>query len=631
MDFIGAADENGDIIEYNPAALKAFGYTMDELKRLEVRELYAHDEDYDNVVKALQETGKFAGEVLNKRKNGEEFTCYLSANMVYNDEGKIVGSMGISRDISKEKELAKELEIQNQKNAELLEEQISLSRIATSVANGIVIANPDRSIKWANDSFLRISGYSMSELEGKRAHELFRIPHFYEDNFKKLTEGDPIFDTPFQMPLYHKNGHLYWILMESSGVYDDDGSLIEIIVVCTEITDQKNAEMALVESEANFRQMADTIEDVFFLYSVYDKQYEYMSPYCSEIMGVTADFFYDGKEYINAYVHEKDRHKIRRGRLDLVNGLAYDIEYRIHINGQVRWLHERAYPIRNEEEEIIKGSGIVSDITQLKFNRELIDLQNKNISESISYAKHIQNSTLQDIDDIQRVFPNSFLYFQPKAELSGDFYIVDEIQTNNDDTYQAFIVADCTGHGVPGAILSILCSSLMKQSFTNREIDSPAEALNVIRHQLSRLFDSGDSLKIKDGMDVGFGIINKEKKLIRYSGAHFTAFVLRDNDWIELRGSIQHVGHSDDPKPFENIDFTYESGDQLYLFTDGFVDQFGGGNNKKYMKRKLMDFVKSIGHESMEIQRGLIEIEFLNWKGKEEQTDDICCFGLRLD
>ncbi|MDG1333482.1 MAG: PAS domain S-box protein [Crocinitomicaceae bacterium] len=632
LDFIGSADAEENIIEYNPAALRAFGYTLEEMVLLDVCELYITNEEYERVVQALDEKGEFSGEVINKRKNGEPFTCYLSANILYNDDGELIGSMGVSRDISYEKELTKKLEVQNEKNAKLIDELVSLSRIATNVSNGVVITTPEGRMKWCNDSFSRITGYSHNELIGHKPSELFRVPHFYIETFNELTKDGPNSDEPIQVPHYHKEGHLYWMLVESTPVYDDEGNLTEIIEVCTEITDQKKAEMALVESEANFRQMSETIEDVFFLYNVLDKQYEYVSPNSQDMLGVDPEFFYAGKAYLNKFVLADDRHIIRRGRLDIMSGNSYDIEYRVSVEGQIRWLRERAFPVRAVDGQIIKGSGVVSDITILKRDQELLDIQNRNIAESITYAKRIQSSTLQSESDIRKIFKDSFLYFLPKGELSGDFYIADYVNSK-DDTRQlpVFFIGDCTGHGVPGAILSILCLSLARQTMRSRKIHSPAGALAFIRRRLIKIFHSDQARQINDGMDAGFGIVDEENKRVLYSGANLSVLVLRKGKWLEIEGSKQHVGYVADPSPFKDVSFDYESGDQLYLFTDGFVDQFGGENNKKYLKRRLKQFISSIADEPMKKQRKLIEKEFHSWKGREEQTDDICCFGLKLD
>jgi len=632
LDFIGSADAEGRIIEYNPAALSAFGYTLEELKGLADSELYASQEEYERVMQSLNETGEFSGEVVNKRKNGEHFVCYLSANMLYNDEGKLIGSMGVSRDISHEKELTRQLEIQNEKNAKLIDELVSLSRIATNVSNGILITTPDGYMKWCNDSFSRITGYTVNEMIGHLPSQVFRVPHFYAETFKELTKDGPNFDEPIQVPHYHKNGSMYWMLVESTPVYDDNGELTEIIEICTEITDQKKAEMALIDSEANFRQMSETIEDVFFLYSVKNNEYEYISPNCKEMMGVDSEYFYEGKEYLSNFVLAEDRHIIRRSRLDIVSGRPYNIEYRITLDNEVRWIRERAFPVSDEDGEIIKGSGIVTDITQSKRDQQLLDLQNKDISESIAYAKRIQDSTLQTEKDVRNVFKESFLYFMPKGELSGDFYIADYVNSRDEGRQlPVFFIGDCTGHGVPGAILSILCLSLARQTMKSRKIHSPAGALAFIRRRLIKIFHSDKANQINDGMDAGFGIVDEVNKKIIYAGANLSLLILRNGKWLEIAGSKQHVGYVANPAPFEDITFDYESGDQLYLFTDGFVDQFGGENNKKYLKRRLKQFIKSISDEPMKMQRKLLKKEFQAWKGEEEQTDDICCFGFKLD
>lgn len=632
-DFIGITDADGGIIDYNPSALKAFGYSLEELRNLDFRVLYESEEDYNLVVKSLDETGAFSGEVRNRHKNGQVFTCHLSANVLYDEHGVMIGRIGVSRDITEQKKILEELERQNARNQELILELENLSKIATTVMNGIVITDPEGRIKWCNESFVRITGYSMTDMIGFRPSELFRIPHFYQETFDEFIKQGTVNLSTIQVPHYRKNGELYWIVVESTPVMNDKGEITEIIEVCTEITDQKKAEMALVESEQNFRQISETIDDVFFLYNLFDKKYDYVSGNAKSILGVDPEFFYDGGSFITSFVHEEDRHMIRKGLMDLVNGKTVDIEYRIVIDGQEKWMHERAFPIRDEQNNIIKGSGIISDITEVKRAKEVIDAQNQNITESINYAQHIQQSTLQSEEDVSTIFPNSFLYYQPMGKLSGDFYIADSTRSNDGKKFSVFVVADCTGHGIPGAILSILCISLVKQSLRNPDVSSPAEALEYVRTQLAKLFYArdDDQLTIKDGMDIGFGVVDEENHTITYAGANLNVHILRNDEWIELRGIKQHVGYSETQMPFENVDFDYQKGDHLFLFTDGFVDQFGGDQNKKYMKRKLMDFLESIQSEPMHIQRHMLEMEFLSWKGNEEQTDDLCCFGLRLD
>lgn len=631
LEFISASDNSGVIIEFNPAASRAFGYTKDEIVGLDASVLYADKKSFDKVMYALDTTGKFSGEVQNKRKNGEIFTCFLSANTLYNDEGEVIGVMGVSRDITLEKELALSQKKAKSQNSELLKEVERLSQIATSVFNGIVITDVSGRMTWCNASFERLTEYTLDELRGKRPSEIFRVPHFFEEEFRELISGGPVFNEPLQIPHYKKNGDMYWVLVESTPVYDKEtGKLKQIIEVCTEITDQKKAEIALQESEQNFRQISETIDDVFFLYNLFLKEYEYVSPNCLEILGVEDTYFYEGREFINGYIIEEDRHILRNARMGIPSAIPYDVEYRIELDGERRWIRERAFPIKDADGKVVKGSGVCTDVTVIKENMELIERQNQDINQSIEYAKRIQDATLPDPGEINEIFEDYFVFYEPKGLLSGDFYILDTIATNQGETLSAFVVADCTGHGVPGAILSILCNSLVKQSFSNRDIHSPAQALDLIRSQLNRLFETNDGAQMKDGMDVAFCAYNPDTHKLFFAGANSSCMILRDNEWIELKGDKQHVGYTENAVRFRHQEFDCQKGDRIYLFTDGFSDQFGGPRNKKYLRRKFLDFVKKINKHPLSEQQALLDREFANWKGMNEQTDDVCVLGVQI-
>ena len=340
--------------------------------------------------------------------------------------------------------------------------------------------------------------------------------------------------------------------------------------------------------------------------------------------------FYANESFINTMILEEDRYIIRKARLDNLNNKAYNIEYRIVVEGETRWIHERAFPILDKEGVIIKSSGVCSDITAAKRDRELIDLQNRDINESIQYAMLIQEATLPVKADMDKVIQENFVLYRPKGMLSGDFFVFDYIKPESGLLFPAFVVADCTGHGVPGAILSILCSSLIKQSLTNHDVHSPDKALTVVKNELERLFMSHGTTQMKDGMDVAFCVLNPETKILSFAGANLGCYILRDGTWIELKGDKQHVGYSEATADFTLHNHSCQTGDLIYLFTDGFSDQFGGDKNKKYMRRKLLDFLRTVSQEPMNMQQDLLRTEFDNWKGDSEQTDDVCVLGARI-
>lgn len=630
LDCISTSDNDGNIVVFNPAAEKTFGYTRDEIVELGPVVMFKDDEEFNRINAILERDGKYIGEVENKRKNGEVFTSFLTANIILNDEGQPIGTMGISRDISDSSKQQKELEEQHKKNKELINKIESLSEIATSVTNGIVETDINGVITWCNSSFERITGYEMKELVGHLPSEILRIPHFYIEKFNELSAKGPILDAPIQVAHYKKNGELFWILIETTAIRDSKGTIKKYIEVCTEITDQKQTEIALIDSEQNFRTISETIEDVFYLYNISEKQYEYISPNCIDVLGADQDFFYSGKKHTSAYVYPEDQPIVYEADKKVRNGIPYDIEFRMVVNGRIKWIRERSNPIYDEYGEIVKNSGICTDITQEKKNLELIEEQNNAINESMMYAKRIQEATLPKDEEIKKYFPNSFAIYQPKDYIGGDLYIVDQVRDNSGDEYQVFIVADCTGHGVPGGILSILCNSLLKQSLTEYSVNTPAEALNWVRKQLERLFQIENNRNIQDGMDVGFCVYNPLTNLLRFAGANNTCLIIRDGELIEIKGDRQHVGYAENEQPFNDHEFIVKPGDNIYLSTDGIMDQFGGNSNKKFLRKHFIELLFEVEDKSMDEQRLTILETFQDWKGKNEQTDDICVLGIKI-
>lgn len=256
---------------------------------------------------------------------------------------------------------------------------------------------------------------------------------------------------------------------------------------------------------------------------------------------------------------------------------------------------------------------------------------NKNLVDSINYAKRIHDNIQPSNELVKSVFEDSFVIYQPKDIISGDFYLIDVIKGNDGSDLKTVIVGDCTGHGVPGGILSVLCSNLIRQTFKNREVNSPAEALNIVSKDLTQLLATNDELRLRDGMDVAFCVIDEKNKMIHFAGANNSCFIIRDNhELIRLRGDRQHVGYTEKFVPFTNKSHELKEGDKLYITTDGYIDQFGGKNFKKLMLRTFLDTIRKNNKLSFEEQAEVLCRIFDDWKGDDEQTDDVCVFGARI-
>lgn len=259
-------------------------------------------------------------------------------------------------------------------------------------------------------------------------------------------------------------------------------------------------------------------------------------------------------------------------------------------------------------------------------NNDLLK-KNKEIIDSIQYAQRIQEAILPDISQIKRAFGNAFVLYKPKDIVSGDFFWFFE---RGHDKYLAAI--DCTGHGVPGALMSVVAHSLFKEVFINKELVEPAEILAAIDLELqNELGKNSDKVRSTDGMDVALIKFNSDKKRITFAGAFRPLMLVRNNVVEEFSASRYPIGfYSDVIKQFNQYEIELQSGDAIFLFSDGYIDQFGGENGKKLNKKRFKELLLTISEMETDEQEAFLEYAFNNWRQQEEQTDDIVVIGLKF-
>ena len=256
----------------------------------------------------------------------------------------------------------------------------------------------------------------------------------------------------------------------------------------------------------------------------------------------------------------------------------------------------------------------------------VIEEKQKEITDSINYAKRLQDGILVPFDLVQSWLLESFILFNPKDIVSGDFYWIEKV---GDKIY--FAVADCTGHGIPGALVSIICSNALSKSLQEDEISSPAKILDSTRKLVEERFvRAADS--IKDGMDISLCCLDVKTKTITWSGAMNPLWIVKKDakEIQELKPDRQAIGMVENPKPFTEHKIKLVVGDSVYLFSDGYIDQFGGLKGKKYMKGKMKKFVLSLQNQSMQEQLVSFDKEFNSWKGNRDQIDDVCVMGVKV-
>lgn len=261
----------------------------------------------------------------------------------------------------------------------------------------------------------------------------------------------------------------------------------------------------------------------------------------------------------------------------------------------------------------------------LEKKNHLIEEQKKEITDSIRYAENIQRALLPPADVLRAVFPDSFIFHRPKDIVSGDFYWIHDLP---DRVY--FAVVDCTGHGVPGAFMSFIGTSALNRAITDLRLVSPSDILSGLSDQVSEMLRSGRGTDVKDGMDLALCCYFKQSGELHYAGAYNPLWVLRNGQMEVIRADKQPVGETFGRRPFTNHIVHVTKGDAVYLFSDGYADQFGGTDDKKIGTAKFRAKVASIGHLPLRDQGEVLSQFFDSWKGAAEQVDDVCVMGIRF-
>lgn len=263
----------------------------------------------------------------------------------------------------------------------------------------------------------------------------------------------------------------------------------------------------------------------------------------------------------------------------------------------------------------------------------LLEDKNRQITDSISYARRIQQSILIQESDLQKLLPESFVFLRPKDIVSGDFYFFAEVKGK-----QIIVAADCTGHGVPGAFMSLIGHRLLREIILEKTETSPALILEQLhRGILDALRQEEHDEHTQDGMDVSIVTIDPGTYTLTYAGAMNPVYLVKDQELFVLKADVRSVGGKTlrngfraHERSFTNHAINYIPGSMLYLFTDGYMDQFGGPDNKKLNTRRFKELLMDIQPVGAFDQREAVKRLFNDWKGEEEQTDDVLVLGIRL-
>ena len=304
----------------------------------------------------------------------------------------------------------------------------------------------------------------------------------------------------------------------------------------------------------------------------------------------------------------------------IAGGLFLIIVFSILIFRRLQITRKQKLVIEEQKEEV------ETQRDQIEGQKDEIEQKHGEIQESIVYAKRIQNAILPPDSFMTQYLPNNFVYYQPKDVVAGDFYWM---ETHNDTVF--FAAADCTGHGVPGAMVSVVCHNALNRAVREFGLRDTGKILDKVRELVLITFEKSEE-QMKDGMDICLCAWNKTKNQLQYSGANNPLYLVKDGELETIKGTKQPIGHVQNPIPFESHDIDVKDIHSFYLTTDGYADQFGGPKNKKFSYKRLRELLVENHSKPMNEQHDILKSELNNWikEGDDEQIDDVCMIGIKI-
>ncbi len=553
-----------------------------------------------------------------------------------------------------------EIEQKNQQLNEVNKQLEKLSIVARETENSVMIMNAKADFEWVNDGFVKLYGYTLDELVKEHGNNL--------KGYSKNPEIESLINScvsqknsvQYETIIYTHDNRELWAHTTLTPILDKDGNVQKIVAIDSDITKLKTIEKKLTEQNEEIQSQNDLLEEI-------NKELEKLSIVASQtdntvmIMDKDANFIWINESLLNRYNKTFDEFVKTRGKSLLEASynpgikkilnkciiekktVFYESEYK-SMDGKWKWTQTTLTPIFDEQGEIKNLVAIDSDITKIKKAEEKIKLQseelesnlaelskkNQLITNSIDYARKIQEAILPSGVDFKNIFPESFVFFRPRDVVSGDFFWVH----SQDDLHFA-AVADCTGHGVPGAFMSIIGNTLLNEIVREKKVYRPSKVLEMLNRGVVRALHQKEVSQSSqdDGMDISFFVYDSKKKKLSIALAGQIALLKTDNSIKRIEGDMFSIGGAFNNRwdvSFTQHEFCVDKDTVIYLYSDGYQDQFGGSSDTKYMADAFEKFLEAISLFSIDKQMKQVEQNFNEWKGKNKQIDDVLVIGVKF-
>jgi len=520
-----------------------------------------------------------------------------------------------------------------------------------------------------NDSYAKILGFTSRELHAYGTygimHELIHPEDLDKavEIFSKMLSGETQ-EFQFNIRMLNRNKQYIWVFSTGSvSDWDDVGTPIKYMGIMKD-----NSEAKAIEKEKDklYRELTrkkekyeERIREQQLLYTIFNilssnknthttlnSVVSLLPSGCRLPDEIRARIIFDNKTYCSENFNESLY--LLNSSFETVSGKKGQIEifYKDELSEKVigpsfneahnlidtlslmlkSWLDKRETE-NNLQTMLVELEEKIETRTEelKKANSKLMSI-NKDINDSINYANRIQRAILPTENMVNEAFDEAFVLYLPKDIISGDFYW---LHNTGDKVF--YVCADCTGHGVPGALMSMVGNQLLDHIISDRNIQEADVILNEIDKSITKMFQKGHIEEgLRDGMSLSLCIVDKTNQTVSFAGAYNNAYIFRNEEMIVLEADRFSIGGHGEIKKFNKSVMPYKKGDSLYMFTDGLPDQFGGPKGKKLMRKNLLELIKQNTHEKMSMQGEIFEYAFKTWKGHQFQVDDVTLLGVKL-
>lgn len=523
---------------------------------------------------------------------------------------------------------SEELERSNKKLEEQIEEvnrtQKRMQLLLENASEVITIYEDDESVRYISPSVEIILGYDQKELIGSSDLHNVQVDYreIVREFFAKLREH-PEERASVQYEYKTKSGEFIWI--ETTGTNAMSNPAIHgFILNSRDITERRRAEQ---ETRMRSKMQALSENSPDLITRLENEAISYINPVIESYTGQKPSLF------LNKKMQETEIDKVIIDGwlrvLEEVNAtnktVATEMDFPSELGQRV--MQVNAIPEFDDNSKLESVLVVSHDITERKMIELEIQNKNKKITESINYAKRIQTAILPNNRVISKTLPDSFILYKPRDVVSGDFPWYMQVK---DDIYIAAV--DCTGHGVPGALLSLIGYFLLNDIVRSRKITEPGIILDLLDDGVTKTLRQDEDSTTKDGMDIALCKLNMQTREVEYAGAHRPLYAMKNGVMEEVKGNKFPIGGGiyKNQTNFTNTKISLSKGDSIYFSSDGFPDQFGGPEGRKFGPKKVRDIIERAHSLEMSKAHQIFDDEWENWRGDHKQTDDVLLIGIKF-